>query len=147
MLENNINDLVSIEEFPQDQEVFFYFQGKLDTNKSQFLSDHLSKYLDHISINGFDKDVLRITFDLNHVTYVSSFFMRVCFQVLKTVEKGKFEIVNCSQDVNSLLKLSGLDKLVRIFTKDVDSKVIKPFEHFSRNANINDLKEYLKEYH
>jgi anti-anti-sigma factor len=146
MFEKKIADLVSIEEFQQNQEVFFYFNGKLDSNKSQLMSDHINNHLEQISRSGFDKDTLRITFDLNHVTFVSSFFMRVCFQVLRTVKKGNFEIMNCSQDVNSLLKLSGLDKLVSIITKEVDSLVIKSFENFSRNANINDLEEYLKEY-
>jgi acetyl-CoA synthetase len=141
-----INELVRISESPDKHQVCFSFIGKMDTDNCQLLSDYVNNYFREIIANGFNIKTIRVIFDLDEVTFVSSFFLRVCFVILKNVNKGNFKLINASQEVNSILKLSGIDKLSSIITKDEDTKVFKPFPHFSQKARVNDPDLYLKEY-
>ncbi len=143
---NLINELLQIEFYEKENLIEFFFYGKLDTDNSQLLSDFINSYLNDLFSNGYDKEKIRVIFDLDKVSFVSSFFLRVCFVVLRIIKKGHFEIINASHQVNSILKLSGIEKLTTIISKDDDSKVIQPFEEFSKNARINNLDEYLSRY-
>lgn len=54
----------------------------------------------------------RIVYELSSVDYVASSFLRLCIMAAKT-SGGNFAIVNPSQEVKKVLRLAGLDGLVK----------------------------------
>ena len=142
----SMDDVVRIEANRETESVIFYFLGRMDTEVSAELSGFVQSSLKKLTSDGFNKKTLKVVFDLDGVTYVSSFFLRVIFVVLREIEKGNFSVINASQQVNSILKLSGLDKVTKILNKEEDVKVFKTFEEFSRNAAIKSLDEYYNIY-
>ena len=53
---------------------------------------------------------LKIIFNLEKVSFVSSFFMRVCIIFAKKLKAGNFSIVNTSLMIKKIFKIAGLDK-------------------------------------
>ncbi len=126
--------------------LLFSFIGKMDTEISMKLSGFVVEKLKYSLSNGYDKTTTKVIFDLDSTTFVSSFFLRVCFVVLKEIAPGNFSIINASQQVNSILKMSGLEKVTKILNKEENVKVFYPPLNFSENANIKSFSEY-KEIH
>lgn len=142
LLENFVHTLY----LSNETKIKFSFFGKMDTAVSAALSSYVTSETEKVLADAVDQKELKIIFDLNEVTYVSSFFLRVCFVALKNIEKGNFSIINASQQVNSILKMSGLEKVTNILNKEDDVKVFEPFAGFAQNALINDLDAFKKQY-
>lgn len=142
----SFNELVQIENLTNEQKVIFTFLGRMDTINSNSLSGFINNYLDEYFLQSKDIKNLKIVFDLDKVTFISSFFLRVCFVILKKIEKGNFSIINASQQVNSILKMSGLEKLTNIINKEEQVETYPPFAHFTKIATINDLDEFKRNY-
>lgn len=142
----NYSEFVKLEANIDQQIATFLFSGRLDTENSSALSIFVNDSINSMIYDGFDKHSIKIIFDLDKVSYVSSFFLRVCFVALKSIEKGNFSIINASQQVNTILKMSGLEKVTNILNKEENVKVIQPFDDFKKNANINDIEEYKRVY-
>jgi len=143
-ISNNLSNLVQVEKNQNDHTIKFSFFGKMDTVNSTHLADYVTGHLDSSFSDDFDKKKARIIFDLDKVTFVSSFFLRVCFVALKLIEKGNFSIVNASQQVNTILKMSGLEKVTNIINKEEHVKGIKPFPKFVETATINNYKNFIE---
>lgn len=81
------------------------FSGKLDTLACQSFETGLA--------NRVRRAPGAVEFDLAAVFYVSSSFLRLCIQTAKERSGSGFAVVNPSPDVQKVLVIAGLDKLVR----------------------------------
>ena len=81
------------------------FRGRMDSLTSSSLEPELKVRLDAASGK-------RVVYDFADVDYVASNFLRLCIMAAKMTH-GDFAILNPSPDVRKVLKISGLDNLVR----------------------------------
>lgn len=142
----NVSEFVHIEPNVETNVICYSFFGKMDTVNSSSLTGFISDSISGFLKNGFEKHRLKVVFDLDKVTFVSSFFLRVCFVVLKSIEKGNFSIINASQQVNNILKMSGLEKVTNILNKDDEVKIFQPFPDFAIKAKLNDPEKFMLQY-
>ncbi len=142
----DFNRYLQVSVDPEGQVVSFHFRGRLDTEVSTELSSRVLSVLDREMPAGEERRQWKIVFDLDEVVFVSSLFLRVCFIAVKNAEKGNFSIVHASQQVNSILKMSGLEKVTRILNKDEDVRVFRATEEFARQANVRSLEEFQRSY-
>ena len=89
--------------------------GRLDA----YWADHLHDELDKCIRSG----VYRIRLDMAGVSYISSAGVRVLLQIYRQTQEinGAFFLINISENVKSVLKLSGIDKLLK--TEDYDKSI------------------------
>ena len=110
----------------QGFEVLF-LKGRLDA----YWSDHLESELSKCIRDG----IYQLRLDMSEVSYLSSAGIRVLLQSYKKLGKinGEFNLVNISQNVQSVLKLSGIESLLKPIDTKTPSEVtaeseIKKFE-------------------
>lgn len=142
----NIHEFVTIETISSENLLVFKFVGKMDYSICDNLSSYILNKLEDFSTDIIDKSKLKINFDLEEVSYVSSLFLRVCFVAIKHIPRGNFTVLNATPQVNDILKMSGLDRVAKILNVQDNGIVIHPPEHFSKNANIESFEEYKKLY-
>jgi len=82
------------------------FLERMDTYKSQEMENELNAKIRTSS--------KQIVFDLEGVLYISSYFLRICFNTLKMTGKGRFVFKNVRQDIKKVLDISGIDKLMNV---------------------------------
>ncbi len=142
MSDFNYGEFVKFNAYIAHNSLVYCFIGKMDTEISTKLSEFVVEKLKYSLSKEFDKNTAKVIFDLNETTFVSSFFLRVCFVALKEIAPGNFSIINASQQVNSILKMSGLEKVTKILNKEEDVKIFYPSQEFSNNAHIKSIAEY-----
>lgn len=81
------------------------FSGRLDTLGCQAFESGLQ--------NRIRRARGGVEFDLANVFYVSSSFLRLCIQTAKDRAATGFVLVNPSPDVQKVLMIAGLDKLMK----------------------------------
>jgi len=108
--------MVSIEYKEADNNLNFTFSGHLDTNTCTWINDAINKEL--ISRKGVDdpevKADFKATFDLLDVSYISSYFIRICILTAKQVKTGNFRIINCDPMIKKTFKIAGLDESLNV---------------------------------
>jgi len=55
---------------------------------------------------------LRLVFDVKDVTFICSFFFRICLSTAKKAHPGNFRISNASPTTTQLLKIAGMDEFI-----------------------------------
>ena len=108
--------MLTIDQNPTDKRVFFRFDGKLDTNACQPLSEEIDRHLAGLQTEptpgaAIDSEII---FDLQKVSFIASAFIRICISCAKKIAKGKFSIVNCDPLTKKTFKITGLDELLRV---------------------------------
>ncbi len=93
----------------------------LDGRLDAYWSDHLESELTKCIRDGIYK--LRI--DMSAVSYISSAGIRVLLQSYKKLNKinGDFNLVNISKNVETVLKLSGIEALLKPIKTEVPSDI------------------------
>ena len=92
----------------------FFFTGQLDTLHCRPLEAEIHKAMDAQPV---DKTAplpkpLQIIFDVKDVTFICSFFFRICLSTAKKARKGNFRIINASPVTTQLLKIAGMDEFI-----------------------------------
>lgn len=85
------------------------FSGKLDTTTCIGFEDELYEQLKTATST--------VIFDLNEVDYISSMFLRVCTKTAQKTGKENFSIINVSEPVMKLFKLTRLNSFLNISEK------------------------------
>ncbi len=92
-----------------ENQLIISFTGKLDTTICIGFEDELYEQL-----KTQDRQVI---FDLNNVDYIASMFLRVCTKSAQKIGKEKFSIINVSEPVMKLFKLTRLNSFLNISAK------------------------------
>jgi anti-anti-sigma factor len=92
-------------------------EGRLDA----YWSDHLESELAKCIRDG----IYKLRLDMSAVSYLSSAGIRVLLQSYKKLSKinGEFNLVNISENVHSVLKLSGIESLLKPLETKTPSQV------------------------
>ncbi|MBP7507092.1 MAG: STAS domain-containing protein [Prolixibacteraceae bacterium] len=108
--------MVSIEYKEADNNLNFTFNGHLDTNTSTWINESIIKELNNRkgSDNPEEKADFKVTFDLLDVSYISSYFIRICILTAKQVKPGNFRIINCDPMIKKTFKIAGLDESLNV---------------------------------
>ena len=122
------------------------FSGQLTTTLSTGYGETLVSQLEALPEQGRTSGTLQIVFDMEHVTYLSSSFLRVCVMAAKRVGPNSFSITNTNQFVKDLLITSGLDHIARIELKAQQQQVFEPSPEFAAAAHINSFAAYQRRY-
>jgi len=122
------------------------FSGQLTTTLSTGYGETLVSQLEALLEQGRTSGTLQIVFDMEHVTYLSSSFLRVCVMAAKRVGPHSFSITNTNQFVKDLLITSGLDHIARIELKAQQQQVFEPSPEFAAAAHINSFAAYQHRY-
>ena len=89
------------------------FKGRMDSHASmevdKEVGEQLKKTMDEVP-----SDKLSIVFDLSSVDYIASAFIRVCLQMAKSVNVGRFSVKNTSPSVMKIFVMTGLDKELNV---------------------------------
>lgn len=78
--------------------------GRLDTARCASIGDAL---LANIRETGKP-----VVFDLDHVDFVASSFLRICILAAKTVGLGRVSLHNASPSIKRVFKIAGLDDCI-----------------------------------
>lgn len=98
---------MNIQEVKNEDKITLEVEGRIDTNTSILLQEAVLK--------AFQK-CKNVTVDLKEVSYVSSAGLRTFLIAHKTAESkgGVFELLSVSNDVMSVLDMSGFSKFLHI---------------------------------
>ncbi len=89
-----------------DDTLICKFRSRLDTFNSQKLENELNT-----RIAESNKTII---FDLEEVVFVSSYFLRICINTLKTIGTEKFKLQNVKSDIKKVFMIAGYDKYMNI---------------------------------
>ena len=92
----------------------FFFAGHMDTLHCRALEAEIHGAMDArtAQTNASLPKPLRVVFDVKDVTFICSFFFRICLSTAKKARKGNFCIANASPATTQLLKIAGMDEFV-----------------------------------
>jgi len=92
----------------------FFFKGNLDTLSCRPLETEVRGVIDALPASKTAPlpKPLQIVFDVKDVTFICSFFFRICLSTAKKARKGNFRIANASPATTQLLKIAGMDEFV-----------------------------------
>jgi len=82
------------------------FPQKMDTFNSQQLEEALK-----------DKGLgsgKKVVFDMENITFISSYFLRICFKAFRDAGEGNFSMINATSEVKKVLMIAGYDKFMEI---------------------------------
>lgn len=79
--------------------------GKIDTLNCVVLEKEMAENM--------KEDISSVIFDLQEVDYISSTFLRIVIQLVKTLGKENFAIINVQPSVTLVFKISGLSELIK----------------------------------
>ena len=90
----------------------FFFTGHLDTLHCRPLEAEIHSSMDArtTQTKASLPKPLRVVFDVKDVTFICSFFFRICLSTAKKARKGNFLITNTSPATTQLLKIAGMDE-------------------------------------
>jgi len=92
----------------------FFFAGQMDTLHCRALEAEIYNAMDAqpVRTNALLPKPLKIIFDVKDVTFICSFFFRICLGTAKKARKGNFRIANASPATTQLLKIAGMDEFI-----------------------------------
>ena len=92
----------------------FFFTGSLDTLHCRPLEQEIKNAMDaHLAQKTLPlPKSLQVVFDVKDVTFICSFFFRICLSTAKQARKGNFRIHNASPTTTQLLKIAGMDGFI-----------------------------------
>lgn len=92
----------------------FFFTGHLDTLLCRPLESEIHSAMDArtAQTNAPLPKPLRVVFDVKDVTFICSFFFRICLSTARKARAGNFVIVNASPATTKLLKIAGMDEFI-----------------------------------
>jgi anti-anti-sigma factor len=108
--------MVSIEYREADNNLIFTYSGHLDTNASTWINEAVTRELTNRK-GSEDPEIkadFKVTFDLLDVSYISSYFLRICILTAKQVKTGDFRIINCDPMIKKTFKIAGLDESLNV---------------------------------
>lgn len=79
---------------------------RLDTVNSQEFEGQLKKVL--------EKNFKTMTFDFSNVNFVSSYFLRICLNMIKQYGADNFHVINVKSEIKKVFMISGFDKIMKI---------------------------------
>ena len=82
------------------------FSGRIDTEAAMEIEDELIDKVQHAGIP--------VVFDFAELEYVASSFLRTCVKVARVLAHSKLTVVNASDNILHILKMTGFDKLMNI---------------------------------
>jgi anti-anti-sigma regulatory factor len=56
----------------------------------------------------------KVTFDLKHVDYVASAFIRICLATAERVKHENFSIINTTPFIKKVFKVAGIDETLNV---------------------------------
>jgi len=93
----------------------FFFTGHLDTLHCQPLEAEIHGAMDATPPANKTAPLpksLRVVFDVKDVTFICSYFFRICLSTAKKARKGNFGITNASPATTQLLRIAGMDEFI-----------------------------------
>jgi len=82
-----------------------FFQGRIDAGCAPQLEQEIQAQVTAAEPGA-------IVFDLSEVSYISSYFLRVCLKHAKAVGAGNFAVVKARRPVKTIFQLAGLDHML-----------------------------------
>lgn len=79
---------------------------RLDTVNSQEFEGLLNKEI--------EKSFKTVTFDFTNVNFVSSYFLRICLNMIKQYTAENFHLINVKSEIKKVFMISGFDKIMKI---------------------------------
>lgn len=61
-----------------------------------------------------DPGKLNVCFDMKHVDFIASAFIRTCLSTSRQVDPGNFRIINASPMIKKTFKIAGLDEMLHV---------------------------------
>jgi len=89
-----------------EEALVFNFHPRMDTANTQAAEKEINE-----KINATTKSIL---FDLEGVGFISSYFLRICINTLKTVGAERYKLQNVSSDIKKVFMIAGYDKYITI---------------------------------
>lgn len=84
------------------------FSGRMETAPTLKIEKDIVDYLQN-------NDVKNIEFDLSEVTYIASYFLRLCSIAVTSLESPKyFSVTNTTPEVYKVFKMAGLNKELNV---------------------------------
>ena len=92
----------------------FFFEGHLNTPYCRPLEAEIQGAINArtAQTNAPLPKPLRVVFDVQDITFICSFFFRICLGTAKKARKGNFRIANASPATTQLLKIAGMDEFI-----------------------------------
>ncbi len=79
---------------------------RLDTVNSQEFEKELSLMM--------EKKFTKVSFDFKNVNFVSSYFLRVCLNLVKQFGNENFDVSNVKSEIKKVFMIAGFDKILNI---------------------------------
>lgn len=79
------------------------FSGRMDAANASEFERCLIDLVKCLEVN--------VTFDIEHVSFIASAFLRICLEVAKLCGEGGFRLINPCPNCRKVLMIAGLDKL------------------------------------
>ncbi len=146
-LEDSLNLGIDFKFDSNNNELTILFQEeRMDSASAQEATKLVKKYLeDFLGENTALKDSLKLSFDLQKVSYISSLFLRLIGLAARFVPKGNLSVINANQFIRDLFRTSGMETALNISGSETDTcKSIQPSSCFVSKANVKSIEEYQK---
>jgi anti-anti-sigma factor len=108
--------MVNIDYNTDSGKVTCQFNGKMDTLTSTMVTETVHNYLSDLREESGKEGTLNtfIVFDLKEVTFISSYFIRLCMAVAKQVSPENFTVINSNPMIKKTFKITGLDEALHV---------------------------------
>lgn len=89
----------------------FVFRGRLNGDICTTNDPEIENAIDLI-LKEHPPETVSIIFDIGHVDYVSSLFLRAVITAARKVPKGRFKLAGANPFIRKMMETTGLDRLI-----------------------------------
>jgi len=84
-------------------------KGRMGTDKAEETLQIIQNQIEE-----FNRDDLKVNFDLKDVDYIASSFIRICVATAKQLGEENFSISNTSPMIKKVFKIAGLHEILNV---------------------------------
>lgn len=88
-------------------------KGRFGADINEPFAKKLAEKIEQCS-NDLEPGTLNVHFDMNHVDFIASAFIRTCITTSRTVKPDNFRIINASPMIKKTFVIAGLDKALHV---------------------------------
>ncbi len=89
----------------------FVFRGRLNGDVCAANDQEIENAID-LALRDNPPEAVTIVFDIKHVDYVSSLFLRAVITAAKRAANGKFKLAGANPFIRKMMETSGLNRLI-----------------------------------
>jgi anti-anti-sigma factor len=105
--------MISFSHDTANSQLTVHFIGRLDTLSCPGIQSAFNDKFSEIRKEG-EQTSLKVVFDMQEVTFISSSFIRICLTTFHSCGRGNFAIINCDPFLKKAFKIAGLDDLLAV---------------------------------